>query len=116
MSDGTPTPTETVPSGGGAGGPVGVRGTVRAISAGIGLLLAGLVVSIVFGVAFTVPLILFVGEISGTVSFLALAAVGQVAFLVVGVVYVRRVGGVTSGGPPGGTCSTPSADSSAAHE
>lgn len=74
---------------------VGIRGRARAIGVSVGLLLAGLAVSIVFGVAFTIPLVLFGGEVSDSATFLAFAAVGQLAFLAVGGAYVRRTGGVT---------------------
>lgn len=94
MSDSPSTSAGAVPSGGNTDSPVGVRGKLRAVSVGVGLLLAGLVVSVVFGVVFTVPLVLFGGDLSGSLTFLALAAVGQLAFLAVGGAYVRRVGGV----------------------
>jgi membrane protease YdiL (CAAX protease family) len=73
---------------------VGIRGKTRAIGVAIGLLLAGLAVSILFGVVFTIPLVIFGGPLSGWVPFLAFVAVGQLAFLAVGWVYVRRAGGV----------------------
>jgi hypothetical protein len=74
---------------------VGVRGKLRAVGVSFGLLVAGLALSVGLGVAFTVPLILFGGDLTGSGTFLALAAVGQLAFLVVGGAYVRRTGGVT---------------------
>ena len=76
-------------------GSVGRRGQLRAVGVAIGLLIAGLVISLVFGVVFTIPLILFGGDLSGSVTFLALVAVGQVAFLAVGGVYVWRFDKVT---------------------
>lgn len=73
---------------------VGISDRLRAIGVAVGLLLAGLLVSVVLGVAFTAPLVLFGGDVPGAVAFLALVAVGQVAFLAVGGAYVRRAGGV----------------------
>lgn len=95
MGDSTSTSAETVPPGGTTESPVGMRGKLRAVGVAIGLLLAGLVVSVLFGVVFTIPLVLFGGNLSGSLTFLVFAAVGQLAFLMVGGVYVRRVGGVT---------------------
>lgn len=74
--------------------PVGGRGKLRAILVAVGLLVAALAVSLVVGVAVTVPLILFGAEFDSPVTFLGLAAVGQLAFLLVGGLYVRRAGGV----------------------
>ncbi|WP_276273868.1 CPBP family intramembrane glutamic endopeptidase [Haloarcula litorea] len=72
-----------------------VRGRGRAVAVAIGLLLAGLAVSIGFGIAFTVPLVVFGASIDSPVTFLALTAVGQIALLAVGGAYVRRYGGVS---------------------
>lgn len=74
---------------------VGIGEKVYATGVAIGLLLAGLVTSLLFGVVFTIPLVLIGGPLSGSVTFLAFAAVGQLAFLAVGWAYVRRAGGVT---------------------
>ncbi|MBV0924303.1 CPBP family intramembrane metalloprotease [Halomicroarcula limicola] len=67
---------------------------LRAVGVAFGLLLAGLAVSVAFGIVFTVPLILFGTNVESPTAFLALAAVGQVAFLLVGYAYVRSRGGV----------------------
>lgn len=101
MSDSTSAPAETDHLDGSADRPAGIRGKLRAVGVGIGLLIVGLLVSVLFGVVFTVPLVLFGGDLSGSVTFLAAAAVGQLAFLAVGVAYVRRVGGVTLRWPTG---------------
>ena len=95
MSDAVSEPGETDRATGPSDGPVGVRGKLRAVGVALGLLLAGLVVSLVLGVVFTVPLVVFGGNLPGSVTFLAFVAVGQIAFLVVGGAYVRRMGGVT---------------------
>ena len=96
MSDGasaaTSTGAERSPPG--SGRSAGIRGKLRAIGVALGLLLAGLAGSVVLGVVFTVPLVLFGGPLSDSVTFLVLAAVGQVGFLAVGGTYVRRAGGV----------------------
>lgn len=78
-----------------ADGSAGLRGKLRAVGVAVGLLLTGLLVSVVLGVAFTAPLLVFGGDLPGAVAFLALVTVGQVAFLVVGAAYVRRADGVT---------------------
>jgi hypothetical protein len=67
---------------------------VRAVGVAVGLLVAGLATSLVFGVAFTVPLVILGTDIRSPLAFLGLVAVGQLAFLVVGYAYVRRRGGV----------------------
>lgn len=67
---------------------------VRALGAALGLLVAGLAVSVGFGIVFTVPLVLFGANLDSPLTFLAFAAVGQLAFLLVGYAYVRRHGGV----------------------
>jgi hypothetical protein len=68
-----------------------VGGKLRAVVAAVGLLAVGLVVSVLFGVVFTVPLVLFGADLTGSAGFLALAAVGQLGFLAVGLFYARRV-------------------------
>jgi hypothetical protein len=70
------------------------RGRLRAVGVSVGLLVAGLAVSLVFGVAFTVPLLILGTDVGGSAAFLGFVAVGQLAFLVVGYAYVRRRGGV----------------------
>lgn len=95
MSDESPTAGSRVRAGASSGRSAGTRAKLRAVAVAVGLLLAGLVVSVVFGVVFTVPLLLFGSDLTGSFEFLALAAVGQIGFLAVGVVYVRRAGGVT---------------------
>ncbi|MBX0322853.1 CPBP family intramembrane metalloprotease [Halomicroarcula sp. F13] len=72
----------------------GPDGPLRALGVAAGLLVAGLAVSVVFGVVFTVPLVLFGPSVGSPGGFLVLAAAGQLAFLVVGYLYVRRHGGV----------------------
>ncbi|WP_254273120.1 CPBP family intramembrane glutamic endopeptidase [Haloarcula marina] len=67
---------------------------VRALGTVLGLLVAGLAVSIGFGAVFTVPLVLSGATLDSPLTFLAFAAVGQLAFLVVGYAYLRRHGGV----------------------
>lgn len=63
---------------------------LRAVGVAVGLLLAGLAVSLLFGVAFTIPLLVFGGDLDSPVTFLVLAAVGQLAFVVVGAAYLLR--------------------------
>lgn len=92
MSDGAPSAAETSSPGEDAERPGGRNGKLRAVGVAIGLLFAGLLVSIGFGVAFTIPLVLFGGDLSSPSTFLALTAVGQVAFLAVGGGYVWRFG------------------------
>lgn len=70
------------------------RGKLRAVVVAFGLLIAGLVASVLLGVAFTVPVLFSGGDPTDPWTFLALAAVGQVAFLAVGAAYVRRYGSV----------------------
>ena len=65
------------------------EGKVRAILVGLGLTIAGFLVSLVGGVAFIVPLILLEIDIQSTGPFLALTAVGQVGFLLLGYAYAR---------------------------
>jgi hypothetical protein len=72
-----------------------VGGKLRAVGVAVGLLIAGLLVSVTFGLVFTVPLVLFGQGLPASVTFLAFAAVGQFAFLVVGGAYVSRAGGVS---------------------
>jgi membrane protease YdiL (CAAX protease family) len=67
-------------------------GAVRAVLVALGLTVAGFLVSLIGGVAFIVPLILLEVDIQSTGPFLALTAVGQVAFLVLGYAYVRTTG------------------------
>lgn len=68
---------------------------LRAVGVALALLVGGLLISVVFGIVFTVPLILFGTNIESPTAFLALAAVGQVAFLLVGYAYARSRGGVS---------------------
>jgi membrane protease YdiL (CAAX protease family) len=98
MSSGVGTPGSDDPADD-ATGSVEAGGRLRAVGVAVGLLLAGLLASVVFGVVFTVPLVLFGGDLSAPAVFLAVAAVGQVAFLVVGGTYVWRAGGVRIGRP-----------------
>ncbi|MFC6976552.1 type II CAAX endopeptidase family protein [Halomicroarcula sp. GCM10025709] len=70
-------------------------GRLRAVLVALGLLVVGLGASIVVGIVFTVPLLLFGADVQSPTVFLLLAAVGQLAFLVVGLSYVGRYGGVT---------------------
>jgi len=67
-------------------------GAVRAVLVALGLTVAGFLVSLVGGIAFIVPLILLEVDIQSTGPFLALTAVGQVAFLVLGYAYARYTG------------------------
>ncbi|GGN98999.1 CPBP family intramembrane glutamic endopeptidase [Haloarcula pellucida] len=71
-----------------------VSESLRALGVAVGLLIAGLAVSVVFGVVFTVPLVLFGPAVGSPGGFLVLAAAGQLAFLAVGYLYVRRHEGV----------------------
>lgn len=73
----------------------GLRDKLLAIAVAVGLLVSGLVGSIAFGIVFTVPLLLFGSDLGSSTTFLAFAAIGQLAFLVVGGAYVRRLGDVT---------------------
>jgi membrane protease YdiL (CAAX protease family) len=68
------------------------RGTVRAALVALGLTVAGFLVSLIGGVAFIVPLLLLEIDIQSTVPFLALTAVGQIGFLVLGYAYARYAG------------------------
>lgn len=67
-------------------------GTARAILVAVGLTVAGIVVSLVGGVAFIIPLIILEVDVQSTGPFLALTAVGQVGFLAVGYLYARYSG------------------------
>jgi hypothetical protein len=73
----------------------GSGGRLRALGVAFGLLALGLIVSIAVGIVFTVPLLIFGADLESPSSFLLLAATGQLAFLVVGYLYVRRRGGVS---------------------
>lgn len=68
----------------------GPRGRVRAVAAAGGLTVAALLVSILGGVAFVIPLIVYDVDVASTGAFLALAATGQFAFLAVAYAYHRR--------------------------
>jgi len=67
-------------------------GAVRAVLVALGLTVAGFLVSLIGGVAFIVPLIILEVDIQSTGPFLALTAVGQVGFLVLGYAYARFTG------------------------
>lgn len=67
-------------------------GAVRAVLVAVGLTVTGIIVSLVGGVAFIVPLILLEVDVQSTGPFLALTAVGQVGFLAVGYLYARYSG------------------------
>lgn len=65
---------------------------LRAVAAGVGITALAIVVSLVGGVAFAVPLFLFQFDVASTAVFLALTVAGQVGFLLVAYVYARRRG------------------------
>lgn len=65
---------------------------MRAAVAGIGLTLAAVLVSLVGGVALTVPLLFADVDIQSTPVFLALTVAGQLGFVVVAYAYARRHG------------------------
>jgi membrane protease YdiL (CAAX protease family) len=67
-------------------------GTVRALLVAVGLTVAGILVSLVGGVAFILPLLVLEVDVRSTGPFLFLTAVGQVGFLAVGYAYVRYSG------------------------
>lgn len=74
------------------GGPGTDGGALRAAGVAIGLTVAAFVVSLVGGVAFVVPLLVLDVTFDSVAVFLALTAVGQVGFLVVGYAYARTRG------------------------
>jgi membrane protease YdiL (CAAX protease family) len=67
-------------------------GAVRAILVAAGLTVAGILVSLVGGLAFIIPLIILEVDVQSAGPFLALTAVGQVGFLAVGYLYARVSG------------------------
>jgi membrane protease YdiL (CAAX protease family) len=68
------------------------RGPIRAVLVAIGLTVLGILVSLVGGVAFIIPLIILDVDVQSTGPFLLLTAVGQVGFLAVGYGYARYSG------------------------
>lgn len=73
-------------------GPGTGDGALRAAGVAVGLTVAAFVVSLVGGVAFVVPLLVLGVTFDNVAVFLALTAVGQVGFLVVGYAYARTRG------------------------
>lgn len=65
---------------------------LRAIGVGFGLTVAAILVSLLGGVAFAVPIVLLDFDISSTPVFLVLTAAGQLGFLIVAYAYARRRG------------------------
>lgn len=67
-------------------------GRVRAVAAAVGLTVGALLVSLVGGVAFAVPVLLFGLDVGSAPVFLALTVAGQLGFLVAGYAYARFAG------------------------
>ncbi|WP_276259962.1 CPBP family intramembrane glutamic endopeptidase [Haloglomus litoreum] len=65
---------------------------LRAVAASVALTVAGLVASLVGGVALVVPVLVLGLEVQSLPVFLGLAVVGQLGFLVVGYGYARYAG------------------------
>lgn len=66
------------------------RSRVRAVAVGGGLTVAALLVSLLGGVAFVIPLLVYGVDVASTAAFLVLMAAGQVGFLAVACAYHRR--------------------------
>ncbi len=64
----------------------------RAVAVAVGLALAALVASLVGGVVLALPLVVFGADVGSVPVLLALTVVGQLGFLLIGYLYVRRTG------------------------
>ena len=72
--------------------PVTRADRVRAVAVVFGLTVATFLASLVVGVAFVVPAVLIGLDIESAPVFVFLTAVGQLAFLAIGLAYARRYG------------------------
>lgn len=70
----------------------GTVGKLRAVGIGVGLTVAAIVVSLVGGVAFAIPLFLLEYDVESTPVFLALTVASQLGFLAVAYWYAHRRG------------------------